>query len=145
MLWKNDKIISFQSWSISKKLTFLYTIVSGTLLTLIAILLCWALSEMMVTAEKQYLVDEARIIQNLLQKNPTNYTAITQEVNGVPTSIKNASYYYYVNLFNQKGQTIMESPDFQRSVKSAQFPSINKNNWWASFFNWKSASGKPYC
>ncbi len=131
--------------SIVNKLTTFYASAAILILCIIAVLLIISLDKIILTAEKQYLIDEAHIIQSTLQENPHNYNALKQEVNGVPLALKNSSYYYYMQIVNvDTNKAIMQTPAFNLSLKGALFPKLHLNNWNSKFIFWKSATMRPF-
>lgn len=130
--------------SIANKLTFSFTAASIIILSLIALVLSWALSNMMLLAEKQYLIDEAHVIQELLKNYPNDFSSLKQEVSGVPQALKNnATYTYYVNVIDKNEIIIMQTPDAKEHIANAPFPK-NVTAWQSHFREWVNDKGQHY-
>lgn len=143
MSLKNVKQKLRQKWSIAAKFNLIYTSVSITILFIIAISLSWGLSIMMATAEKQFLLDEVLILQNIMKKT-SNLHALEQEVNGVPASLKNASYKYYMSILDPTYKPVMQTIGTTKALAGAPFPQMNSYQWHKHLINWQSPQGIPY-
>lgn len=144
MFSKRDKLVISRKWSIATRLSLLYTFAAMFVLFVIGILLYCAVTIMMVTAEKQYLIDEVFILRDIIKNHPNDYQRLEQEVNGVPAALKNASYYYFIHVIGPNNKTILQTPGMHREVADMHFPPVNKDKWSSTFYKWRSSSDKPY-
>jgi two-component system heavy metal sensor histidine kinase CusS len=131
-----------RKFSITNRLTALYTCATASIITCLTLLLYWVLLGVIHTAEMQYLVDEVHVIQSLLKENNHDLNAIRQEVNAVPQTLKDASYHYYVTILNQNGQPIMQTPGMEK-LDIANYPTL-KSNWLGNINYWQAHNDTRY-
>lgn len=145
MFWKNNKARYYiNQWSLTNKLTFLYTSVSLSILIFLAIIAYWIVYQVIITAEKQYIIDEVHILQNLLEKHPNQLSSLTQEVNAVPEALTNAEYRYYIKIYDNKNNVLMETPGIEKALIDARYPILDEKNWQNHWLHWKSITGKKF-
>jgi two-component system heavy metal sensor histidine kinase CusS len=129
--------------AITRQLTSLYTLATFTLVIVISVFLFYIVRNVIVTGEVQYLIDEVQVIKNLIGKHPLSLSSVTQEINGVPLSLKDASYHYYVRLVGQRNKTLMITPGFIQTLKAAPF-NLKTDNWQSNVIRWYSSDGKSF-
>lgn len=130
--------------SIANKFAIMYTSASTLILIIIALALSWALSDLMLTAEKQYLIDEVYVVKSLLNKHHQKLSAIKQEVDGVPEALKkNAAYFYFVNIKDANGKTLMSTPGAPEKITNAPFPKLDNIHWKDTLIKWHE-NGESY-
>ena len=115
------------------------------ILTVIVIFLYWASSKAMTAAEEQYLIDEIYVLQNLITEHPDDLRFVKQEVDAVPSALKNASYHYYVRIFDTHDNTHMITPEMLSKVPLAAFPALVTQDWQTNIKYWQAKdSDKQY-
>lgn len=140
-----DKIRFKNNLSIANKFTIMYTTASLVVVILIAVGLSWVLSDLMTTAERQFLIDEVYVIKGLLEKNNQQLSSIKQEVDGVPATLKkDSSYYYYIHIKDQKNKIVMSTPGAETRINNAPFPPVNKMGWQNNIVKWQANNGQSY-
>lgn len=144
MFWKNENPKWYKQWSIVNKLTFLYTSVTSSILIFLAIIAYIIVHQIIITAEKQYIIDEAHVLQNLLQRYPHQLSALTQEVNAVPTALTDAEYHYYIRIYDAKNKTLMTTPCMNKAIPDPQYPPVNDANWQNKTLHWTSSNGRKF-
>lgn len=147
MFLKKDKFSNNNNQSIVNKLTLFYTLASLVTLSIIGIMLFVALNNLIITAENQYMIDEAHVVASILEKNSNNFEALQQEFNGIPLSLKNSSYFYYIRLIKTDGvkqNIVLETKDTSKLLQTNIFPIVDSANWMHRFVNWKSDTGNPF-
>lgn len=88
-------------------------------------------------SEERFLLDELKIIQSLLAKQPLDEKALMQEINN-----GQGAYRYYIRVLDREKKTIAESEDMQQALQGEKFftkiEGTKKTTWW------HSPNGKDY-
>lgn len=131
MCWKNVKRYFIKTrndisnkWSITTRLAFTYMISSISLLIIIMLFMYWALLNSLENENYQFLANEIKIIQNILQSPGNIVEKLKQEIIWEPTTLKDARYRYYCRILNSSGKIIMETPGTDKLIHN--FSSANK-------------------
>jgi two-component system, OmpR family, heavy metal sensor histidine kinase CusS len=141
MFWKNK---SLRNLSLENRLMMLFTSAIMVILLLTGFAFYNVLVNVIYEAGKQYLIDEAIIIRDIFSRSSDQFAELKQEINGVPVSLKNASYSYYIQLETTDGHKLLATPGIQKALIGVKFPPLNVKNWYLVIPKWISPSGKIY-
>ena len=139
MFLKSIRSIFSRKSSITGQLTLFYSASSFTLIAVISLFLYWTMTNILYSADHQFLSDEISIIQNILENKPNNTLALKQEVNDIPNSLQSSAYHYYIRIIDSNKNIIAETPNMNILLHENKFfnkkinsPLINANQWWQS-------------
>ncbi len=115
-----------QKWSIRSRLAITHAIVTILILLVVTLFMYWALLNSLQKENYQFLSNEIKIIQGLLQKstaeNPLD--KLKQEIIWEPTILQHTHYRYYCRLLNSSGNVIMETPGINTLTRANNLLSL---------------------
>lgn len=119
----------FNTWSITTRLSFLYTISTVLILVLIVLAVSWGMHQAVVLGESEYIIEEVDLIQNILKQHPNDLSRLKQEVTAAETTV-DPKYRYYIRILDSEGNTLMMTPHMVKALaQSVQFPSLDLKQW----------------
>lgn len=130
--------------AITLQLAFFYGLCSMALITLLSLFLYALLVNFFHHADDQFVTDETRILQTLLLKSD-HFTALSQEVNEVPTALHSSVYHYYIRVLDARQKLLAQTPGMSALLVqhpffgSAPLSFTGKETTW-----WQSADGRHY-
>ncbi len=118
---------SFRPLSISARLVILYATSTFILIAISAVFLDWVLHDIMEKDNNQFLIAETENLRMVMRQYPGDTNRWKEEVEREPGVA--ASFYvkYYIRLFNERLEPMMETPGMARIVSPASFPAPIEN------------------
>ena len=109
-----------RSWSITGRLTLLYTVSTGGMLVLSTGFLYWVLASNPAWEGHQFLADKIHVLRGVLREHPDDRDALEEEV----LSEVAAHQYtrYYIRLLHAGGWTLLETPGMAAGLPVGVFP-----------------------
>lgn len=94
-------------------------------------LLYLAMERVFYNADKQFLSDEVTIIKTILRSKPNNFSALQQEIDDIPHSLKTSVYHYYVTVAHNN-ETILSTSSFPLFLKNKIYSryDLGKRNYY---------------
>jgi two-component system heavy metal sensor histidine kinase CusS len=140
------KNVNFRkNWSITGRLSVLYTLSTLAMLIAFAAYSYYALVTILKNANEQFLIDEIRGLRNLMKNHPMDKTALAQEVDWVPGEVPVSEYHYYARITKKNHQQVLETEDMETMLKNVVFPPpASVKAWPYQSTIWRSADGKIY-
>lgn len=127
MFLANVKKLISSMRSITVQLTLLYSLSTFILVTIVSLFLYWAMENILYNAGKQFLSDETRILQNIIETKPNNISALKQEVEDIPRALESSVYHYYIRILDNQGNIVAETPNIKLIIKNnTYFSSENR-------------------
>lgn len=111
-----------RSWSISRRLIFLYTITVCLILTFSGFFLDWVLRNDMERENRQFLAAELQSIRILLREHPGDIQAWKREIERETYAAASSFIKYYVRIADETGKPIIETPGTAQIVDNSKFP-----------------------
>ncbi|MCL5791911.1 MAG: heavy metal sensor histidine kinase [Deltaproteobacteria bacterium] len=144
MFLKNAKgKTTFMSWSITGRLTVLYTVSVFLILVIVSIFLYWVLANNLLTEENEFLGAKIQVLRDILLKTPDDPEIIKEEVQWETSA--NRFVKYYVRFLNKKGKTMIETPGMDKVINPLFFPSpIAINETVQKSVKCRAMNGSPY-
>lgn len=124
MFWKieKNKLNPYhpRQWSITFRLTMLYTLTAFCILVITALALYWIFTARLEKDNVQFLKNNILIVQELIQKHETDIPVGLHEEVVIEPPLNN----YYTRILDENGKTIIETPDMQKLIPSDVFSDI---------------------
>lgn len=102
--------------SIRTQLTFIYSLSAFILLAIVALLFYWGMINLLYKADYQFLVDEVDTIQYIMENKSVDIPALRKEVIEIPSEHNTSIYRYYIRLFDENKQVIMQTPNMDSVI-----------------------------
>src|SRR5437660_972647 len=109
-----------RSWSITGRLTVLYTVSAGGLLLLSTVFLYWVLASNLTREDHQFLADKVHVLRGILRDHPHDRGALEEEVQLEVAAHQYTKY--YVRILYAGGSTLLETPGMADVLPAAVFP-----------------------
>lgn len=133
-----------RSWSISRRLIFLYTITVCLILTFSGFFLDWVLRNDMERENRQFLAAELQSIRILLREHPGDIQAWKREIERETYAAASSFIKYYVRIADETGKPIIETPGTAQIVDNSKFPKAVRTSGTTVDYNKAiSSDGKP--
>ncbi len=133
-----------RSWSISKRLIFLYTITVCLILTFSGFFLDWVLRTDMEREDRQFLAAELQSIRILLREYPNDIQAWKIEIERETYAAASTFIKYYVRISDETGKPIIETPGTAQIVDNSKFPkAVRTSGTTVDYTKAISCDGKP--
>jgi two-component system heavy metal sensor histidine kinase CusS len=130
-------------WSITGRLTLLYTLSAFGVLVLATVFLYWVLVSNLEREDNEFLADKIRILRGILQKHPDNIEALKEEVKWEGAALEPPEY--YIRILDEEGRTLMETPGMSSIITASLFrATISAAKVPKRGIKWKSHDGKLY-
>jgi len=128
-------------WSITGRLTLLYTLSALGILLLSNVFLYFVIANDLEKDNNSLLADEIHVLRFILQDRPHDKVALEQEIKseGVP------SQFYYIRILDEAGNTLIETPNMTDIIAASLFPvPIRLAEDSAEGVKWKPRNGRSY-
>jgi hypothetical protein len=99
-----------RSWSIGKRLIFLYTILICIILIVSGLLLDWVLRSDLKQEDERFLATQVQSFRILLREYPDDVKTWKAEIERDTRASASTFARYYVRITNEDGKTIIETP-----------------------------------
>jgi two-component system heavy metal sensor histidine kinase CusS len=99
-----------RSWSIGRRLTFLYTIMICVILIVSGLLLDWVLRSDLQQEDKRFLATEMQSLRILLREYPDDIKTWKAEIERETRASASTIAKYYVRIIDEGGATLIETP-----------------------------------
>lgn len=96
------------SWSITARLTFLYTVSAFALLLVSSMILFWTLGRDLDRKNSQFVADKVRELQTIINDQAGNADALQREV--VRETTVSVNWRYFARILSSNGETMLETP-----------------------------------
>jgi len=108
------------SWSIVRRLSLLYVLLSAGLLIAAAIFLYWLLQSNLRREDNSTVGQEIHVLRVILRERPDDPTVLRQEVRweGTPTE----AVHIYERVLNRAGQVLLQTQGMTRAIPASVFP-----------------------
>ncbi len=146
MCWKIAKIAKInnllkiphpQQWSITTRLTWIYTLSTFIMLMIVTFSLYWIFTTRLEKENYQFLQNKIQVLQKLLQANTNNHVLLKEEI-----ILEPSLYHYYVRIINNDNKIAIETPNMSDEVPITAFDNITKKSNVVSSTNWISPKRK---
>ena len=111
---------SFRAWSLSRRLTLLYTASTAAIIILCALILYFVLITNLEREDHESLLAKIHVLSTLLKEHPENRALLQEEI-----KLENAfsqSSKYYARILDESGHPIMETPGMVTIIPVSAFP-----------------------
>src|SRR5712692_1807578 len=95
-------------WSITGRLTLLYTASAGGMLILATVFLYWVLASNLAREGHQFLADKMHVLRSILRDHPHDRDALEEEVQSEVVAYQYIKY--YVRVLDAGSSTLLETP-----------------------------------
>lgn len=117
---QRDPRTSRQSWSITRRLTWLYTVSASGILVLSAGFLYWALASNVAREDNQFLADEILEMRMMLQESPEDAKVLTAELQWEGAVRQFTKH--YTRVLDVDGNTLFETFGMHDVMTPSLFP-----------------------
>ena len=131
------------AWSITARLTVLYSISAFGILAIGAAFLYWELKSEMAAEDQQLLADKIRILRLILKEHPNEPGAFEEElkIEGAARQFNK----YYARILGEKGQTVLETVGMGGFLNASAFPKpIDETHEPVEGMEWHSADSRSF-
>ena len=130
-------------WSITGRLTALYTLSTFSLLLLGTGFLYWVLLNNLERENNQFLTDKIHVLRSILQAPEVDPEALNEEVQWEGRTFTLARY--YARVLDLKGKTLIATPGMGKVLSASPFPeSADLTVLPDKALSWTSPQGKPF-
>lgn len=130
-------------WSITSRLTTLYTLSTFSLLLLGSGFLYWVLLENLGRENNQFLTDKVHVLRSILYAPAVDPEALNEEVQWEGKTFQLAKY--YARVLDTHGRTLIETPGMKKVLSNSSFPVMaGLSELPEKGFEWKSRDGKNF-
>lgn len=144
MFLKNVNSNLLSKISIRTRLTVFYSIAAFILLTVITVFLYWETINILYKADYQFLSDEVESIQYAMQNKQANLAALKKEAIASPTQAIDSIYRYYVRIFDDHSQILIETPEISHILPPDTNISLTHKHVSKKTFRWYSYNNNNY-
>ena len=109
-----------RSWSITRRLTWLYTVSASGILVLSAGFLYWALASNLAREDNQFLTDEILEMRMMLRERPEDTRVLTAELQWEGAVRQFTKH--YTRILDGNGRTLFEPPGMHTVLTPTLFP-----------------------
>ncbi len=132
-----------RAWSITLRLTILYSLLTLIVLVSVSGTLYWILARNMAREDNQFLVDKIYVLRTILKERPESIDALKEEVEWEVAARRFEKY--YARILDEQGGVLIETPGMKEIVTSAMFPKpISANEMPESGVERKGQDGRPF-
>jgi two-component system, OmpR family, heavy metal sensor histidine kinase CusS len=130
-------------WSITGRLTVLYTVSAGGMLLLSTMFLYWVLASNLASESHQFLVDKMHVLRGILRDHPHDQDALEEEVQSEVAAYQYTKY--YVRVLGTGGGTLLETAGMADVLPAAVFPTpTGAHERPGDGMPWRSPDGRAY-
>ncbi len=108
------------SWSITGRLTFLYTVSTCGMLVLSTVFLYWVLASSLIQEGVQFLADTTHVLRGIVRDHPNDLEALEEEVQSEVAARQYTKY--YVRVLDEQGETLLETLRMADLLPPVVFP-----------------------
>ncbi|EKD70213.1 MAG: hypothetical protein ACD_46C00599G0002 [uncultured bacterium] len=130
--------------SIRARLTLFYASASMILLTIGAFFLYWITLNIIHQTDYEFLSDEADTIQYILENKSIDQQALYQAVIDAPQQMNGSIYRYYIRIFTNKKEIMLETPGMNTILAPEKYFSKQAELRGKKRFFWYSKNEKDY-
>ncbi len=112
---------SFKTWSITGRLTFLYTLSTFGMLLVATGFLHWALTSNLEREDNQFLADKVHVLRAILGERPADSSALEEEVKWEGVTFRFTKY--YARVLDRHGRSLIETSGMGDVLAVSLFPS----------------------
>ncbi len=106
-------------WSITRRLTFLYTLSASGMLVIATVFLYWVLTNNLEREDHPFLAHTIHVLRVILQERPDNPEALEEEVKWEGAALQFSGY--YARILDEAGRTLIETPGMD-TISVSLFP-----------------------
>ena len=130
-------------WSITGRLTVLYTVSAGGLLILSSVFLYWVLASNLAREDHEFLADKIHVVRSILRDHPQERDALEEEVQSEVTAHQYTTY--YVRVLEAEDGTLLETPGMADRLPAVVFPTpTGARESLGDGMHWRSPDGRSY-
>ena len=107
-------------WSITGRLTVLYTVSAGGILLLATVFLYWVLASTLAREGHQFLADKMQVLRVVLSDRPHDRDALEEEVQA--EVVAHQYIKYYIRVLDEGSATLLETPEMAAVLPATVFP-----------------------
>ncbi|MBI4620790.1 MAG: heavy metal sensor histidine kinase [Desulfobacterales bacterium] len=107
-------------WSITRRLTFLYTLSASGILVIATVSLYWVLINNLEKEDNQFIVNKIQVLRVILQERPDNLGALEEEVKWEGAALRFTKY--YARVLDEGKHTLIETPGMGNIIPVSLFP-----------------------
>ncbi len=112
----------YNRWSITTKLTLLYTLSISFVLLLATLLWSYSLIDGLLQIGTNFGVEEINLVRDIMKAYPNNTAILQQEVTWVLTRRDSQDSAYYIRILDHHQNAIMETPGMSNELRQLPFP-----------------------
>ena len=127
-------------WSITWRLTWLYTLSASIMLIFASGFLYWVLIATLEKEDEEFLNSRIEVLDRILRTGSKE--ALKNEIDLENVGFTNSQYHTYSRILDESGLTLYEAPGMDQEIPSAVFPSAGRSK--GKTKRWLSASNKTY-
>ncbi|HVW63729.1 MAG TPA: heavy metal sensor histidine kinase [Nitrosospira sp.] len=127
-------------WSITRQLTWLYTLSASIMLIFASGFLYWILITTLEKEDEQFLNSRIEVLDRILRTGSKE--ALESEIDQENVGFINSQYHTYSRILNESGITIYEAPGMDQEIPPTAFPDPGESG--GKVEKWVSASNKTY-
>ncbi len=109
-----------RAWSITLRLTILYSLLTLIVLVSVSGSLYWMLAKNLAREDNQFLVDKIHVLRVVLKERPDDPDALREEVEWEVAARRFEKY--YARILDEQGGVLIETPGMEEIVAPAMFP-----------------------
>ncbi|MCL4492225.1 MAG: heavy metal sensor histidine kinase [Nitrospirae bacterium] len=106
-------------WSITRRLTLLYTLSAFGMLVIATVFLYWVLTNNLEKEDNQFLANKIHVLRVILRERPDNPEALEEEVKWEGAALQFSGY--YARILDEAGRTLIETPGMD-TISVSLFP-----------------------
>ena len=130
-------------WSITGRLTVLFTVSAGGMLILSTGFLYWVLAINLAWEGHQFLADKMHVLRGILRDHPHDRDALEEEVQSEVAAHQYTKY--YMRILDATGGTLLETPGMAEVLPAAVFPApTGAREGPGDGTHWRSPDGRAY-
>ncbi|MBI1987431.1 MAG: heavy metal sensor histidine kinase [Nitrospinae bacterium] len=131
-------------WSITGRLTFLYTLAAFGMLVVATVFLYWVLLSNLEGENEQFLADQIHVLRVILWERPDDLVALEMEIKREGASRQFTKY--YARVLDEGGHTLIERPGMGDILPASLFPDdpMDLDELSGAGDQWKSRDGRSY-
>ena len=130
-------------WSITGRLTVLYTVSAGGMLILSSMFLYWVLATNLAREGHEFLADKIHVVRSILRDHPLDRDALEEEVQSEVMAYKYNRY--YVRVLDAEDEAFLETPGMAALLPAAVFPAPpGARESLGDGLHWRSQDGRAY-
>ncbi len=131
------------SWSITGRVTVLYTLSASGILVLSTVFLYWVLVSNLEREGTEFLTAKIQVLRMILRERPNNQEALEEETKWEGTAFHFVKY--YARILDEESRTLTETPSMDEIIPTALFPAPSGvTEEPGNGMKWRSPDGRSY-